>query len=853
MSAIPNNIANRQKDENFYAQQDLPGVKYVKISRYDANGVDNYTSLRELDNIRLVYSNGLIADYPIVAITEYSNYFLYQIVTTNVTSSTNNQILNYRVEAQDTVAFTFDPSTGAEFYFIDDYDIETFNSLNYLNTANGKYILGNTPNIPIIITASADWNNNLLASPAATNPIISLRKIIGPTTDFTQIILQKSSSAAALSGTVTLSGSFFPIEGETYGIYVSDTSLSNPTRFTGITLILTQSATPLAGIGSLTVLEPYITTPFINSDYDSLINNAYVNRTSTVYMDVDYSDSNQVTPVNLRTILSSSAVPAPVQDSNYTTQRVISSRYEGKQLESLEFNKYTEGDISYGKTPNVSNPQTYFTQFNWLAGTLPEWGTFGGESKIYSSTKYITDENGNNIKPISDSEGVNLSIIRQTFEEGKNATVQLSNPQAFETDMSSLNGTFPIFKSGKKIKPIIYTQVAQYDDNGDVSGYTYTGSINFIDGDVPNNISGNTSNDYRLMTFVPSLGTNNPEPNRITGTSLEIKFNSPILLGLSASFATSSTSPVTGSRYKPTGSLGALANSGYYLILESYLKFNSTINDLNIAKIFLNIQKSTDGGSNWNNLENLLNLNPLFSDSLTFTNSVSGRINLKYIDNNPTTSSLYRVAVTSIENKYYLNSRRLNNNNVFATYNYIPTEAGFVQVADGSYFKVTQYPSPSTGNVTNFWMTGSVSNYLYAKRGTGGNVGLNDIFGQKQQNIENSGFDSITLDFEPQINDEIRFMGTELEAYKITQITQSITSSGAGNYNALTLILDRNLTRNINTDYFLLRRYVDDVGTIILSTTKPAGGTSTGIMKPEYVTSQTENAVDSVISSFESQ
>ena len=231
------------------------------------------------------------------------------------------------------------------------------------------------------------------------------------------------------------------------------------------------------------------------------------------------------------------------------------------------------------------------------------------------------------------------------------------------------------------------------------------------------------------MTFVPSLGANNPEPNRITGTSLEIKFNSPILLGLSASFATSSTSPVTGSRYKPTGSLGALANSGYYLILESYLKFNSTINDLNIAKIFLNIQKSTDGGSNWNNLENLLNLNPLFSDSLTFTNSVSKQINLKYIDNNPTTSSLYRVAVTSIENKYYLNSRRLNNNNVSATYNYIPTEAGFVQVADGSYFKVTQYPSPSTGNVTSFWMTGSVSNYLYAKGGTGGNVGLNDVFG----------------------------------------------------------------------------------------------------------------------------
>lgn len=852
MSAIPNNIANRQKDENFYAQQDLPGVKYVKISRYDANGVDNYTSLRELDNIRLVYSNGLIADYPIVTITEYSTYFLYQIVTTNVTSSTNNQILNYKLVVTQSSPPPYTTAADSGLLLIN-YDSPVVDQQNYFNNTTGLYTFGNTPNIPISFTASYRISGTTgVVNPTLAAIINGGSSVFSTSNAISSLTLTNFNSAPQ---TMTISGSFTPIEGQTFGIYFGDliTVISRTITPAFVHFSITQSAIPVAGIGSLTVLEPYITTPFINSDYDSLINNAYINRTSTVYMDVDYSDSNQVTPVNLRTILSSSAVPAPVQDSNYTTQRVISSRYEGKQLESLEFNKYTEGDISYGKTPNVSNPQTYFTQFNWLAGTLPEWGTFGGESKIYSSTKYITDENGNNIKPISDSEGVNLSIIRQTFEEGKNAIVQLSNPEAFGTNMSSLNGTFPIFKSGKKIKPIIYTQVAQYDDNGGVSGYTYTGSINFTDGDVPNNPLGGTANDYRLMTFVPSLGANNPEPNRITGTSLEIKFNSPILLGLSASFATSSTSPVTGSRYKPTGSLGALANSGYYLILESYLKFNSTINDLNIAKIFLNIQKSTDGGSNWNNLENLLNLNPLFSDSLTFTNSVSKQINLKYIDNNPTTSSLYRVAVTSIENKYYLNSRRLNNNNVSATYNYIPTEAGFVQVADGSYFKVTQYPSPSTGNVTSFWMTGSVSNYLYAKGGTGGNVGLNDVFGQKQQNIENSGFDSITLDFEPQINDEIRFMGTELEAYKITQITQSITSSGAGNYNALTLVLDRNLTRNINTDYFLLRRYVDDVGSIILSTTKPAGGTSTGVMKPEYVTSQTENVVDNIISSFESQ
>lgn len=842
------------------------GVNYIKIARYDANGNDNSISLRELRKVKIRTNDAGIVEYPVITITEYSTYFLYQTVATNITSTTNNQILNYRVQVQNTVAFTFDP-TGAEFSFINSYDIESFDSLNYLNATNGKYILGNTPNIPIIITASADWNNNLLGSPA-TNPIISLRKIIGPTTDFTQIILQKSSSAAALSGTVTLSGSFFPIEGETYGIYVSSTSPSNPTRFTGITLILTQSATPVAGIGAQTILEPYITTPFINSDYNPFINNAYVSRTSTTFMDVDYAGLNQVTPINLRSILASSATPASVQDSNYTTRGIINSRYRGKQLQSFKFNKYTEGDISYGKTPNISNPQTYFIQFNWLAGTLPEWGTFGGESKIYSNTGYIIDENGNNIKPINDPEGVNLSIIKQTFEEGKNAVIQLSNPEAFGTNMSSLEGTFPIFKSGKKIKPIIYTQIAQFDSSGNVNGYSYTGSINFVNGNIPNNPLGASVNNYTMVTSVPSLDsyTTTFLPNRLFEVNngivqiygpREVSFNPPIQLGLSASFNTSPGTPSTGSRYRPTGSLAQLSSLGYILYLELYLKVTSNLASQNLVagfdgydelsnlvrsvNISFELQKSEDGGGSWYPMylgENSDSTNP--SDPFTFTirrlynqsNENTSEIYLNVTDNLATTSSVYRIIATpSIPSSTPT-----------------PSDAqGVIQIADGSYFKVSQYPSPSTGNVTNFWMTGSVPNYLYAKKGTGGNAGLNDVFGQKQQNIENSGFDSITLDFEPQIGDEIRFIGTELQTYKITQVTQSITSSGAGNYNALTLVLDRNLTQNIDINYFLLRRYVDDVGSIILSTTKPAGGTSTGVMKPEYVTSQIEKVINRTI------
>jgi hypothetical protein len=840
MAAIPNNLANREKDESFYAQQNLPGVKYIKISRYDAFGNDNYQSLRELDNIRINTTDRGIINYPVVAITEYpssslnSPYFLYQTVTTNITSSTNNQILNYRVSASRNVSFNMNINT--EVYLAN--LTESVDNLNYFNPTTGIYTLGNTPNIPLIYTASVQWNGS--SNSTRVYAAIALLNNQGTALEF--FGGGYSSYTTSLS-TFTFSGSFTPIEGQQYQLYIANFSGYSFSINTA-SLSFTQSISPVADIGAQTILEPYITTPFINSDYDSLINNAYVNRTSTVYMDVDYSDSNQVTPVNLRTILSSSAVAAPVQDSNYTTQRVISSRYEGKQLQSFKFNKYTEGDISYGKTPNVSNPQTYFTQFNWLAGTLPEWGTFGGESKIYSSTKYITDENENNIKPVTDSEGVNLSIIRQTFEEGKNATIQLSNPEAFGTDMSSLNGTFPIFKSGKKIKPIIYTQVAQYNENGGVSGYNYTGSINFTDGDILNSPPGSNVNDYRLMTFVPLLDTYTTTflPNRVFEINKyaitesfpkEINFNSPIQLGTSASFTTSSglTNPSTGSIYKPTGSLGQLSGSGYILYLEAFLKVNSNLRNLeNIGGVIINfaLQKSIDEGNNW---DDLAIHNPYFPGT---NPSFSTDFYLKCVDRSATTSSLYRVAALS------------RGGGLYAGY-------GLIQVADGSYFKVTQCPSPNTGNVNSFWMTGSNSNLLFAKKGTGGNIGLNDVFGQKQQDINNSGFDPILLDFKPQPYDEIRFTGTETQTYTILQVSQSLTSSaGIPPYQSLTLILDKNISSNINTDFFLLRRYVDDVGSIILSTAKPAGGTSTGIMKPEYVTSQTENVINNIISSFES-
>jgi len=733
--------------------------------------------------------------------------------------------------------------------------------------------------------------------------------------------------------------------------------------------------------------------PFINSDYDVLSGNIDFDRYNQKYMDVDNVDS-QIVPVNLQSILSGSATLAKVQDSNYTLYRQIGSRYLGHQLNSPSLNQYSQyvddqrlgilydadspvnPAISYGKTPNVGNPKTYFVQFNWVAGTSPELGD-SVSKYINTSVKYIIDENGKRINPINDVDGINVGIIKQSFNT--NATVQLSNPQAFGTDMSILNGTFPVFLAGEKIKPIIYTQVNTYDSRGNV-GLTssYSSSVTFTQGDIPNAPIPDSTNDYRLTAFVPSLDnyTSTFLPNRIyeinfgpqTGSyPFEIKFNSPILLGTSGSFPTSSITPTTGSRYNPTGSLGDLEDQGYILYFEAYLKLNSNLfSPLPPAlydpgrQFYFQIQRSTDNGSNWTSI---------YDTKVVYfpTNNknFSTDFYMRTTQTQVTTSSLYRIVANRADNNI--------RGNEFIN--------GNIQVADGSYFKITQFPSPSTGQVTRFWFTDqvsglSISNLLYAAKGappltssftslitpfhntassvgsasfnvnganiiltgsnklpnstnlmyvstgaaagntatnvaaninasssnvlfnntsaalsdisassiganlnlyskstgvsvnqyyfkyTGSNVstgnqdiitgnftggenlstGLNDVWGQRQANIEKSGFDYINTDFEPQEGDEIRFNGTEQQTYVITGVTQSLKSQRGlpDIYPTYTLILDRRISPSVNTDYFLLRRYYKDPSNIILAVNKPPGSTSTGIMKPEYITKTVE-------------
>ena len=805
------------------------GVKYIKIARYDANGNDNYTSLRELDKIRIRTNDAGIIEYPIATITEYSTYFLYQTATTNITSSTNNFIPSHSVSASkssnvatgSSVPGTLRQQDG--FVQITDLTEVSDPGLNF-NELGGWYRPNYTPNIPLTLKIRFKYTGSLGGVDARAGVFTmydSFNTGSGILATFTTPDNFGSTQSASFSGSVSI----YPIQNGFYTMWMSISS-STPGAglvFNNFEFEISQSTAPAAGIGAQTVLEPYITVPFVNSDYNAIINNATENRLSEDFMDVDYADSLN-TPINLIALISGSATPAQIQDSNYTTQRVISSRYTGKQLQSAKLNVWSSTDIAPSKTPNVSNPKSYFVRFNWLGGTTPEWGN-NNVGRTNVSVKSIVDENGVEIIPVLDERGVNLGILEQTFG-GSNATLLLNNPDSFGVNLDSVNNTVPVFRVGQRIKPILYTQTASYDSSGNVIGFGFTGSINFTQPD--GQILSTGSNNYsayvlgaRSLTIATASTAGDIAFSILADTSgtYVIPFGSTRSnlqsIGNSASFS-SGSSPVQ-YWYQPTGSLGSLSSSGYILYFSFDMKTRSTFNSSKVTYI---LQKSTNGGSNWSNL--------FTSPQVIYTGTNQGsqytstaNSQFAYTERNATTSSLYRLAVIAPD---------------------IPS--GQSLILDEPTFIVRQYPAATfnqtSTSCTLFWNTGSSSNTLLASTGSVSAGGLNQFIGFKQKDINNSGFDPITLAFNPQPSDEIRFQGLENLSFVVTSITQSATGQ-------LQLNLDNDIPNGTNLNYFLLRRYVVDPGNIILDITKPAGQTSDGVLIPEYIADTAKKVVESIL------
>jgi hypothetical protein len=664
------------------------GIKFIKIARIDDQGKDNTLSLQEINSIRIDYSDTDIVEYPITSIAKYDDYFLFGVAPTNVTSSTDNQVLNYRASGSSRTIVADGNDTSLTNY------TESYDNLGYFNPTTGYYTLGNLTNIPIQFIISASFTGS--ASGGVNIQIYS------------NINGSVASQTKALGGSPyrqVLSASYSGVAQEGEQFYVNVINNSGATISVTGSFYVTQSVSPTASISDLVVLQPYLDEDFFASDYNILAGNAIEPRVNSFYMDVDYS-TGVITASNQQAILSGSATRAAVQESNYTTAAIINSRYIGRELNSAKFNEWTEGDISYGLTPNVSNPEVNFISFNTLGGTSPQWGN-NNVDMTQVGINYIINANGNATKPINDSKNINLGTIQQTFEENKNAILALDNSETSGVNLNTLNGSWPIYKSGYKIEPIIYTQTASYDINGNITGFGSTGSIIFVQGEQGPNPS---KNDYMMY----AAGTDDIITLNMT-VPAGLHFSPPTFIGQSGSLRDNLLIPYSGSIYNPTGSLGSLSTDGYILDFKIFLA-PTTYENKNDRRgdiiVTWALQKSTNAGVSWTDLTKV-NTNYDTDNSTT----------LFFQEINATTSSLYRVAAIS--------TGKTDNGNK-------GSNSPLVYLTNKSYFSVTQYPNPGTGACSApFWTTGSAANILLASTASDG---LNNYRSQKQKDISKSGF-----------------------------------------------------------------------------------------------------------------
>jgi hypothetical protein len=559
--------------------------------------------------------------------------------------------------------------------------------------------------------------------------------------------------------------------------------------------------TPLSLSNKAVYFNPYLNVPnFDYSPFNAVINNALIPRQSEIFWDLDYQ-SNAIQANNQQVIISASqqgtTLPkAFVQDYNWYSTPIKRRNFLGAKTEAPNFNlNATLG--GFGQLPVVQSEGYYFAFFNWVGGTSPEWGN-NLEDRSAVNIRYYIDENANIIEPINDSNGINLSIVQQNFEQDSNAILSFNDTQGTTAQFSNLEGLQPIFKSGQKIEPIIYTQTSSIGSNSTLanSGGGCAPSLDFVFGDLP---PGTIAENYSMYSYN-------------TGTVWQfgaVLFANNIQLGDEASWTSNYLySPITVDPIDNNVTLYFEVQIDFSL--DSYNFVSSCFFQKYIGGTWQNV------GSNY---------------QISLQGNTSGNFTCTYQDASAVAGDQYRFRVAHFNNT---NLDPLDNQPI----------APFIDST--SYFRVHQQPLSTAIPCTLFWENyptpGTPSTQIKA---TDNNlpttVGLKYFYGQRQENISGSGFNPITTEFTVRVGDEIRFEGTETQTYYIREVD---TTGGE-----IILTLDRICTAT-NLAYFLLRRYVNDPSYILLSVDKPSGGTSTGILTPEYFYSNTQNNIQSTLATL---
>lgn len=119
------------------------------------------------------------------------------------------------------------------------------------------------------------------------------------------------------------------------------------------------------------------------------------------------------------------------------------------------------------------------------------------------------------------------------------------------------------------------------------------------------------------------------------------------------------------------------------------------------------------------------------------------------------------------------------------------------------------------------------------------------------------GFPQITNDWSLKVGDEIRFENDENQTYKIIEVLPPFTQDPINEerMGRLKIIVNRDIDTNVDLNFFLIRRYVQDEGNLIIDFPKPYGipienDSATGLLFPKFPVKELSVDPDRVLRSL---
>ena len=781
-----------------------PSSNYVKIHKLDTNGFDNSIALGQATKLRIKYDTepGYLTIGNILTKTEYPTYWLYKVQSLG-SNTADNYVVDYRISASFSSStfgfpFTLNPAIGGKLF---PYHATSSNN-QFFNQTDGIYTIPSSPPRPsniffnlsssLFISASIGGDFYfMLLKPGL--PEAEATFLIDPfTNNFIQGSWEAGGEDPTFFGIVSASGKFIANPGDR--IFLAGTKNDGlPCRVLSGSFLVTQSIASSSAEYDSVIIEPYITEPnFYNSDNNALLNSVSDQRESTFALDADYGYGT--TPINFGLLITGSATPATVPDSNYTSKKSTLLKYDGSKSTSQFLNTWTQGDAgTYGKLPTVENLKTYIAYCDWIGGWPPEY-----ENASAMNVIYLIKADGTVVIPNTSKDS--LSIMQQTFQTGERVFISTKN-----SNISLTNPHRTVIRGGSHIEPILYSQ------SGSLPNVKWNTTMSFEDIVLsPNGNVGNYAASYKNST-AQYLSYNSPQQINFQTTvqGISVVSNSYPIPANAVTDGVSLTVTV-----KPKISIINLSSSPRDWTFVHYFYKNTGI-------IFTSLEEVVTVPGNWGDL--YLLTSPTFTLPAGTFNSGD--------------SISYYIKVVSDGDPY--NATAFYSNLVFFTVSQYPA-----------------FTSPVTSSGANsIWNWGNKTTYPYII--TSSQTTLTQLYGNpnvKAKDITGSGFNSIQLPWNINYGDEFKFEGREDFAYMVKKI-YAPADSGSGRIfqtGSIEVHFNANLPVSasssvFNLDHFLIRRYVDDAAQNIITGFKPQGSEGPYIIKPEFVVPELNKDIDEVI------